>query len=202
MEQLANNGDGNNFYIDSKAQAHRVFVEDFNSTMLSIARDVKIQVEFNPETVQSYRLIGYENRDIADQDFRNDRVDAGEIGSGHNVTALYEVVLSDQIGRHETLVTSRLRFEKPGPDSVATEQSWTVSSSDIKAGDHATQLAFTAGTFAELMRRSPYTGGIEMMDLVSYAKDVVRRGNKDEQELLSLIQQAAQLNGGPSLVTR
>ena len=202
MEQLANKGDGNNFYIDSKSQAHRVFVEDFNSTMLSIARDVKIQVEFNPETVQSYRLIGYENRDIADKDFRNDRVDAGEIGSGHNVTALYEVVLNDKIRKNETLVTSRLRYEKPGPDSVATEKSWTVSSSDISAGNHATELAFAAGTFAELMRRSPYTGGIDFSDLASYTKDVVRRGNKDEQELLSLIEQAAQFDGGPSLVTR
>ena len=88
MEQLSNKGDGNNFYIDSRAQAHRVFVEDFNSTMISIARDVKIQMDFNPEVVQSYRLIGYENRDIADKDFRNDKVDAGEVGSGHNVTAL------------------------------------------------------------------------------------------------------------------
>ena len=202
MEQLANKGDGNNFYIDSKSQAHRVFVEDFNSTMLSIARDVKIQVEFNPETVQSYRLIGYENRDIADKDFRNDRVDAGEIGSGHNVTALYEVVLADKVNKNETLVTSRLRYEKPGPDSVATEKSWTVSSSDINEGDHATELAFAAGTFAELMRRSPYTGGIDFSDLASYTKDVARRGNKDEQELLSLIEQASKFDKAPSVVTR
>lgn len=202
MEQLANKGDGNNFYIDSKSQAHRVFVEDFNSTMLSIARDVKIQVEFNPETVQSYRLIGYENRDIADKDFRNDRVDAGEIGSGHNVTALYEVVLADKVKKNETLVTSRLRYEKPGPDSVATEKSWTVSSSDINEGDHATELAFAAGTFAELMRRSPYTGGIDFSDLASYTKNVARRGNKDEQELLSLIEQASKFDKAPSVVTR
>lgn len=202
MEQLANNGDGNNFYIDSKAQAHRVFVEDFNSTMLSIARDVKIQVEFNPKAVQSYRLIGYENRDIADKDFRNDRVDAGEIGSGHNVTALYEVVLADKVRKDETLVTSRLRYEKPGPDSVATEQSWSVTRANIQDGNHATELAFAAGTFAELMRRSPYTGGISMSDLEAYTKDIVKRGNKDEQELLSLIKQAEDLNVGPSLVTR
>ena len=80
MEQLANKGDGNNYYIDTFTQAKRVFVEDFQSTMISIARDVKIQVEFDPQSVESYRLIGYENRDIADKDFRNDRVDAGEVG--------------------------------------------------------------------------------------------------------------------------
>ena len=162
----------------------------------------KIQVEFNPDTVQSYRLIGYENRDIADKDFRNDRVDAGEIGSGHNVTALYEVVLADKVGKNETLVTSRLRYEKPGPDSVATEKSWTVSRSDIQDGDHATELAFAAGTFAELMRRSPYTGGISMSDLKSYTKGIAQKNDKDEQELLSLIKQAENLNAGPSLVTR
>ena len=100
------------------------------------------------------------------------------------------------------MVTSRLRYEKPGPDSVATEKSWTVSQSDIKAGNHATELAFAAGTFAELMRRSPYTGGIDLSDLAAYTKDIAGRGNKDEQELLSLIEQAASLDEGPSLVTR
>ena len=202
MEQLSNNGDGNNYYIDSKAQAHRVFVDDFNSTMLSIARDVKIQVEFNPKSVLSYRLIGYENRDIADKDFRNDRVDAGEIGSGHNVTALYELVLDTSAGLNEKLVTSRLRYEKPGPDSVATERSWTVSRADIQDHSHATELAFAVGTFAELLRRSPYASNTSITDLIKYTKELSRRGNVDEQELLSLMEQTAALQVGPSLVTR
>ncbi len=201
MEQLANNGDGSNYYIDSRAQAHRVFVEDFNSTMLNIARDVKIQVEFNPALIQSYRLIGYENRDIADKDFRNDRVDAGEIGSGHNVTALYEIVRTDEYARG-SLVTTRLRYEKPGPDSVASEQSWTLANHTASRPTHATELAFVAGTFAEILRRSPYASSISMAELKDYAVDVMRRGNKDEQELLSLIQQAEALGASPSLVTR
>jgi len=202
MEQLSNNGDGNNYYIDSKAQAHRVFVEDFNSTMLSIARDVKIQVEFNPKSVQSYRLIGYENRDIADKDFRNDRVDAGEIGSGHNVTALYELQLKPSSRKQDNLVTSRLRYEKPGPDSVATERSWTVSKADIQNHSHATELAFAVGTFAELLRRSPYASTVTITELINYTKGLSRRGNADEQELLSLMEQTAGLQVGPSLVTR
>ncbi len=202
MEQLANKGDGNNYYIDSKSQAHRVFVEDFNSTMLSIARDVKIQVEFNPETVQSYRLIGYENRDIADKDFRNDRVDAGEVGAGHTVTALYEVVLTDDTQSNDTLVTTRVRHEKPGPDSIATEHAWTISQNEVQRRDHATELAFAAGTFAEIMRRSPYVSGISLAQLTNYTRGVVKRGNADEQELLSLMELAADLNAGPSLVTR
>jgi Ca-activated chloride channel family protein len=95
MEQLADQGDGNYAYIDSIDEARRVFGEDLEATLRVIARDVKIQVEFNPEAVIAYRLIGYENRDIADRDFRNDAVDAGEIGAGHTVTALYDVVLAD-----------------------------------------------------------------------------------------------------------
>ena len=87
MEQLANNGDGNNFYIDSQAQAQRVFVEQMGSTIFTIARDVKLQVEFHDDSVAAYRLIGYENRDIADRDFRNDRVDAGEVGAGHTAVS-------------------------------------------------------------------------------------------------------------------
>ena len=143
-----------------------VYSLGFQFTMLSIARDVKSS-GVQSKNFQSYRLIGYENRDIADKDFRK-RVDAGEIGSGHNVTALYELVLVDNVKKNETLVTSRLRYEKPGPDSVATEKSWTVTSSNIKEGDHATELAFAAGTFAELMRRSPYTGGIFLRFIFLY----------------------------------
>ena len=82
MEQLANKGDGNNFYVDSQKESDRIFGEQIGGTMITVARDTKVQVEFNPAAVSSYRLIGYENRNIADKDFRNDRVDAGEVGSG------------------------------------------------------------------------------------------------------------------------
>ena len=99
MEQLANKGDGNNFYVDSQRESDRIFGEQIGGTMITVARDTKVQVEFNPAAVSSYRLIGYENRDIADADFRNDRVDAGEVGSGHSVTALYEVILGERTRR-------------------------------------------------------------------------------------------------------
>jgi Ca-activated chloride channel family protein len=205
MEQLANKGDGNNFYIDSKAQAHRVFVEDFNSTMLNIARDVKIQVEFNPKAVTSYRLIGYENRDIADKDFRNDRVDAGEVGSGHNVTALYELVLDDNLSKRDTLATTRLRYEKPGADSVASELSWQTTAMDIHpeaSVSDSLHLAFTAATFAEILRRSPYVGGISLEDIIAYGESHKRRGEQDDTELISLMKKARDLGAGPSLVSR
>jgi Ca-activated chloride channel family protein len=93
MEQLADDGNGNYAYVDDLSEAKRVFVENLTGTLQVIARDAKIQVDFNPAVVARYRLIGYENRAVADQDFRNDTVDAGEVGAGHTVTALYEVEL-------------------------------------------------------------------------------------------------------------
>jgi Ca-activated chloride channel family protein len=205
MEQLSNKGDGNNFYIDSKSQAHRVFVEDFNSSMLTIARDVKIQMEFNQDTVQSYRLIGYENRDIADKDFRNDKVDAGEVGSGHNVTALYELVLKDALKEDDFIGTARLRYEKPGADTVAAERSWVINASEVMSNrkvTKATQVAFSAATFAEILRRSPYTSETSLSDLINFMEDVQRKGVLDDAELLSLMKLASDLGASPTLVKR
>ena len=95
MEQLANDGNGTYHYVDTLAEARRLFVENLTGTLQYIAQDAKIQVEFDAETVRSYRLLGYENRDVADEDFRNDEVDAGEVGAGHTVTALYEIKIND-----------------------------------------------------------------------------------------------------------
>src|SRR5690606_12648427 len=92
METLATKGNGNHAYIDSLSEARKVLVEQLNSTLMTIAKDVKIQVEFNPAQVSSYRLIGYENRMLQKEDFNNDKKDAGEIGAGHTVVALYEIV--------------------------------------------------------------------------------------------------------------
>ena len=99
MEQLANKGNGNYTYVDTLDEARRVFVEDLTSTLQVIAKDAKIQVEFNPETVSRFRLLGYENRRLAHEDFRNDTVDAGEVGAGHSVTALYEIKLHEDADR-------------------------------------------------------------------------------------------------------
>jgi len=93
MEQLADAGNGNYAYIDNLNEAQKVLVDEMSSTLNTIAKDVKIQIEFNPATVAEYRLIGYENRILKREDFSNDKVDAGEIGAGHTVTALYEIAL-------------------------------------------------------------------------------------------------------------
>ena len=92
MEILADKGNGNYAYIDTMKEAEKVLKKEFGGTLFTIAKDVKIQIEFNPKYVKSYRLIGYENRVLQDEDFNNDKKDAGDLGAGHSVTALYEIV--------------------------------------------------------------------------------------------------------------
>ena len=99
MEKLADNGNGNYAYIDSSREAHKVLVNQMSGNLVTIAKDVKLQLEFNPKHVGAYRLIGYENRTLANADFTNDKKDAGEIGAGHTVTALYELVSAESLNK-------------------------------------------------------------------------------------------------------
>jgi len=116
LEQLANDGNGHYAYVDTLDEAEKLFVDDLTSTLQAIALDAKVQVDFNPEVVAYYRLNGYENRDVADQDFRNDAVDAGEIGAGHSATTLYAVILHpDANGR---IATVQVRWEDPDTHRV------------------------------------------------------------------------------------
>ncbi len=117
MQTLAQNGNGNAAYIDSLSEARKVLVQEASSTLFTIAKDVKIQMEFNPQTVKSYRLIGYETRKLKREDFNNDKVDAGDIGSGHTVTAIYEIV---PVGSDGGLV-DRLRYAKKGNEKPQTQ---------------------------------------------------------------------------------
>ena len=137
MEQLADKGDGFYAYVDEIEEARRLFVDDLTSTLQTIAKDAKVQVDFNPATVASYRLVGYENRNVADNDFRNDEVDAGEIGAGHSVTALYEVVLQEGIQDNQAnLATVALRWQD-------------IESGEVKETNRSLALADLVNTFAE-----------------------------------------------------
>lgn len=117
MEQISNKGNGNYGMVDSEAEARKIMIEQISGTLMTVAKDVKIQVEFNPYKVASYRLIGYENRRLATQDFDNDKKDAGEIGAGHRVTALYEIVPVGKDGAGNT--TNELRYGKKQPEAPA-----------------------------------------------------------------------------------
>ena len=173
MEQLANDGDGNYSYVDTLDQARRIFVENLTGTLQVIARDAKVQVDFNPEVVSRYRLLGYENRRVADQDFRNDAVDAGEIGAGHSVTALYELKLVDDADGN--VATVSLRYQEPD-SGEEVEMSREIDRSEIRAEFEETsprfQLAATVAEYAEILRESYWAQDGSIEDVLVYAERV------------------------------
>ena len=155
MEQLADAGDGRYAYVDDLTEARRIFVEELTGTLFTLGREAKAQVEFDPEVVSRWRLLGYENRDIADERFRDPTVDAGEIGAGHTVTAVYEVKLQEDVSRSDTVATLRFRYRPVGrDDAVEMEKSLRVG--DLaKSWEKATpalKLASLVAEFAELLK--------------------------------------------------
>ncbi len=186
MERLANKGNGNCFYIDSDKEARRVFQEQLAGTLEVIAKDVKVQVEFDKAAVRGYRLVGYENRDIADKDFRNDKVDAGEIGAGHTVTALYEVELT---GEGTKVATVRVRAKTPA-GSEAAEQSFTFPREPLHArlADASSDLRFAtavAGT-ADIVRGAPQASDWSLAVAEELAVGAAE-GMEDREEFVSLL---------------
>ena len=155
MEQLANKGNGSYAYVDNLNEARRIFVENLTGTLQVIARDAKVQVEFNPQVVSRFRLLGYENRRLDHEDFRNDDADGGEIGSGHSVTALYEIKLHE--GALGQLATVFIRHEDPDTRQVA-EISEDIFAAELAAAfEEASpefQLAAAIAEFAEILRDS------------------------------------------------
>jgi len=153
-ERLADVGDGNHAYIDSIEEGHKVLVDELSSTMLTIARDVMLQLAFSPACVARYRLLGYENRLLDEQDFDDDRVDAGEIGAGHDVTALYEIDPLPCANGAE-VAELRLRFKHPLQDSSEAIAS-RVYRGDLAAAGARLELAATVAAFAEALRGSEH----------------------------------------------
>ncbi len=155
MEQLANNGDGSYAYIDTFNEAKRVFVENLTGTLQLIAKDAKVQVDFNPQVVSRFRLLGYENRRLDHEDFRDDKADGGEIGSGHSVTALYEIKLHE--GATGQLATVFIRHEDPDTRRISEineEISTTQLNKTFEVASPEFQLAATVAEFAEILRES------------------------------------------------
>jgi Ca-activated chloride channel family protein len=173
MEQLANAGNGAYTYIDSAKTAERFFVHELNGTLETIAQDVKIQVEWNTDVVSRYRLVGYENRDVADVDFRNDKKDAGEIGAGHAVTALYEVELTSP-SPSGPLGTVRVRAKQPR-GSRADEHSVAIAPSVIQDRpgdlDDDARAAAAVALAAEVLRRSPYAEGRTLSEAAALLRE-------------------------------
>ena len=197
METLADKGNGNHAYIDTMQEAQRVLGTEFGGTLYTIAKDVKIQVEFNPAKVKAYRLIGYENRLLNAEDFNDDKKDAGELGSGHTVTALYEIIpvgvksewlkdiddlkYSDKKvkGNSEDLLTVKFRYKKPDGDKSKLITK-VVKDEDIQLKNASTDLKFSAALamFGMQLRESEYAKNISKENIIELAQ--AGKG-KDEQ---------------------
>ncbi len=190
MEQLADHGNGNYAYIDSLMEARKVLVEELGSTLQTVAKDVKIQIEFNPEVVAEYRLIGYENRVLAREDFNNDKVDAGEIGAGHSVTALYEVTLAGSGGerinplrygksKQESTTHSgevamlRLRYKLPNEDRSRLVEAPVRTDeivNNLQQNSDDFRFAAAVAAFGQTLRGAKYLEQFGYDEIISLAK--------------------------------
>ncbi len=195
MEQLANKGNGSYAYVDTLSEARRIFVENLTGTLQVIARDAKVQLDFNPRVVSRFRLLGYENRRLDHEDFRDDNADGGEIGSGHSVTALYEIKLHE--GAVGQLATVFIRHEDPDTRQV-TEVSQDIFAAELSdAFEDASpefQLAAAIAEFAEILGDSFWAqeGSLEAVHpVIGGVLPQVR--NKHSEELVHLVRQAARL---------
>jgi Ca-activated chloride channel family protein len=218
MEQLANKGNGNYFYLDSLKEAKKVFGHDLASNMEVVAKDVKIQIEFNPAVVTQYRLIGYDNRRLKKEDFNNDRIDAGEVGTGHTVTALYEVVLTDStLGKQ---LKEELRYKQKAPVSekavspellkelgffklrykepTATRSkllTFPLRTENVKGrvSDTSSDFRFAAAVsyFGHKLRQSTYAGDYSYDDIHELASSALGEDKKGyRKEFLGLVNRA------------
>jgi Ca-activated chloride channel family protein len=198
MEQLADRGDGRYAYVDDLGEARRIFVEELTGTLETIASDAKAQVEFNPQVVSRWRLLGYENRDIADERFRDDTVDAGEIGAGHWVTALYEVKLQPEARRGAVLATLRLRWRSKAAGEVV-EQERELPVGDLagswEGASPALRLASLVAEFGEVLKGSFWARQGSMAEVFRRAQRVVVDfpGDASVAEFASLAGRAAEL---------
>lgn len=193
METLADKGNGNYAYLDSEAEAKRVLVSEGSGTLLTIAKDVKIQVTWNPEAVKSFRLIGYENRALAHSDFTDDTKDAGEIGAGHTVTALYEIVPVSATSAGKEFGKLAIRFKDPdGTTSRLVEGA--IPGADTKFDDMSTDYRFASGVaaFGMILRNSAHKGSLTFEDVEGIAKNAIGDdADGHRKEFVSLVSRAA-----------
>jgi Ca-activated chloride channel family protein len=211
MEIIADKGNGNYSYIDNLQEARKVLVREFGGTLFTIAKDVKFQIEFNPEKVESYRLIGYENRLLNDEDFNDDTKDAGEMGAGHNVTALYELIptgsdervpsvdpLKYQVSRSRDFqendfsgeyLTIKLRYKKPdGNTSMLLEKPVRGYINDLEDASENLRFAAAVSEFGMILRDSEFKGNATLESAALLAKSA--RGDDEDgyrSELIRLI---------------
>ncbi len=198
LEDLANKGDGVYRFLDSADAVKTAFVDDLAATLNTIAKDAKIQVEWNPKTVRRYRQLGYENRKLTKEQFRDDTVDAGEVGSGQSVTALYELELMSDVGPEALLGTVRIRYQRTDTGKVEEIESPLVAATVLRPAHLATahmKVAASAAEFAELLRGSPNAQNGRFDKVADYLRPAALERSLDTRvkELLELITTAASL---------
>jgi Ca-activated chloride channel family protein len=222
LESLADRGNGQYGYIDTLGEARKMFVEQLQSTLITIAKDVKIQVEFNPARVAAYRLIGYENRVLAAEDFNDDKKDAGEIGAGHTVTALYELVpagspqalasidlpgvdelkyqkpaVASEAAASDELLTLKLRYKEPdGDTSRLVEYPAIDRGLEVRQASRDYTWAASVAMFGMLLRDSPHKGSATLaavLELAESSKGHDKSGYR--AEFIDLVRLAKQLSG-------
>ena len=216
MEQISNAGNGNYFYIDNIREAEKVFGREMRANMFTIAKDVKIQVEFNPAQVKAYRLIGYENRKLENEDFDDDTKDAGELGAGHTVTALYEIIpagskeeirkssnlkyqqsqLTDQAREGKDLLSLKLRY-KPIDSEESLLIETTVPNEAKKLATTSNDFRFSAAVagFGLLLRKSKFKGNNTYETVTSLAQEALGTDpDGDRAEFIRLVKQASLLD--------
>jgi len=225
LEQLADKGNGHYAYIDGEREAQKALVDELDATLVTIAKDVKVQVEFNPAQVAGYRLIGYENRAMAAEDFADDTKDGGEIGAGHTVTALYEVVPVDQElpgadgvplryqGRSDDdttrdappargvsgeLLVVKLRWKAPdGSASTERDVPFVDRGEGARGADQDWRFAASVAAFGMLLRRSPYSGDADWRMVLDLAEGGLGRDEGGwRREFIDLVRHAQTLSGG------
>lgn len=197
LEQLAQRGNGRYGYINDRDEVRKAFVEDFVANTQILARDVKVQVEFDPQLVESYRLLGYENRDVPDHRFRDNRQDGGEVGAGHEVTALYELTMQPRRAKGR-VATIFVRWKDPDETEVSEisrEVKWGRDRQSLAQSRPELRLALVAGRFAEVLKGTAFGVETSFAELYRIAEPL-RRDLPGEQtdELLELIRRAGNLS--------
>jgi Ca-activated chloride channel family protein len=215
MEQISRAGNGNYFYIDGIKEAKKVFVKQMRANMFTIAKDVKIQIEFNPVKVKAYRLVGYETRVMPNEDFNNDLKDAGELGAGHTVTALYEIIpaeskqsinktdplkyqqttINPDAAKSTELMTVKLRYKQPRQETSRLIEI-AVTDKNITLNNTSDNFRFSAAVagFGMILRDSKFKRDLSFRDVIKLARNA--RG-KDEEgyrtEFINMVETAALL---------
>ena len=192
MERLADTGNGSYAYIDTLAEAKRIFVENLTGTLQVIAKDAKIQVDFNPEVVSRFRLLGYENRRLTHEQFRDDTVDAGEVGSGHRVTALYEVKLHpDTTGKMATVSIRYMDVDNHQVNEVSKDISLSQLHESFAAAPVTLRLAAAVAEFAEILRESYWAKDGSLDSVRQVVKDAFPEADSEQVvELMYLLNKA------------